>query len=518
MRDKKTKLRLLNGRYALKSCLFASELGYLYHARDTQHSSPTSPDLPVLVHFFPRQAINNADVPTIFKHLKITISTLNHPILPITDYGSSSNDNYFVMAAPDSWSIKVLPELPHIPSNLHKTAMVISRQLHKDGYISRGLTHQAFLVIPGGVKLLGTALIEQFQIIQPEKNLLPPPTAAHQKTRKKRMATLFGLTTLTGALLAGGHNFYVHQSQKEAISRVQLSLPTQAKTTAFLLDNPRLNSLSPTNPSLNYLDKPNAQPPQPNNNKVPTDKTLVLHNTSKSISPPHRVQPVIAPKFDKTITQSKTTLNNLKKIKPTILKKNNKTKEKEIVVASRPKKFQFAKAPAGAKLPEGFCDLSSIESCKPEKATKQLLPPPTNIPTEGIELKPVDKKVQLLMLPAETDGEITTPRLTANGLNSEQLESKAYAALSSGALGEKPGSGCIFYIRLLKRIDPQNPHIRRLARGVTSAYHTQARQKMKQQQKQESKRLLWIAERVIKEFNLTQMNQTHDMLKQRHLE
>lgn len=522
MRDRNKKLGLLNGRYALKGCLFASDLGYLYHARDTQHSSSTSSGLPVLVHFFPSQAINNADVSTIFKHLKTTISALNHPVLPVTDYGRGSNDSYFVMAAPDSWSIKVLPELPHIPSNLHKTAMVISSELYKGGHISRGLTPQAFLVIPGGLKLLGTALIEQFQAIQPEKNLLPLPTAAHQKARKKRITTLLGLTTLTGALLAGGHNFYVHQSQKEPISLKQLSLPTQAKTTAVLLDNPRLNSLTPTNPSLDYLDAPNPQPLQSNNSKVLIEKKLAVHNTSKSTSQPHIIQPVIAPKLVKTLTQSKTKLNDPKEMKPTTLKKTNNTKEKKIVVASRPKKFQFAKVPVGMELPKGFCDLGSPGSCKPETAkievTEQLLPASANIATENMGVKPVNKTVPLLMLPAVTDGKITTPRLTANGLNSEQLKNKAYAALRSGALGEKPGSGCIFYIRLLKRIDPQNPHIHRLARGVTSAYHTQARQKIKQQQKQESKRLLWIAERVIKEFNLTQMNQTHTMLKQRHSE
>ncbi|CAA6813550.1 MAG: Unknown protein, partial [uncultured Thiotrichaceae bacterium] len=389
------------------------------------------------------------------------------------------------------------------------------------GHISRGLTPQSFLAIPGELKLLGTALIAQFQIIQPEKNLLPPPTAAaHQRTRRKRMATLLGLTTLTGALLAGGHNFYVRQSPKEPASLVQLSLPIQAKTTAVLLDNPRLNSLTPRNSSLDYLDEPNQQ--QLNNNKVPAEKKLALHNTSKSLRQPHIVQPVIAPKLDKIITQSKTKSNNLKKMKSNTLEKTNKAKEKKIVVASGPKKFQFAKAPTGMELPDSFCNLGNIGSCKPEtakiKATEQLLPASTHTLAESLEVKPVNKEVQLLMLPVETNGKITTPRLTANGLNSEQLKNKAYAALSSGALGEKPGSGCIFYIRLLKRIDPQNPHIRRLARGVTSAYHTQARQKMKQQQKRESKRLLWIAERVIKEFNLTQMNQTHDMLKKRHSE
>lgn len=531
MIGKRAKSDLLNGRYLLKNCLFAGDLGYLYHAKDMQQGSEAFPGLSVLIHFFPAQAISYQQVPATFKHLQTTINSLNHPILPVTDYGWNGTESYFVMAAPDSWSVKVLPELQHstTPSSLHETAMTISSALRHSGHINRGLTSQAFLVIPGGLKLLGTALMKQFQAIQPEKDLLPPPSDNY-KNRKKMFVPL-SLTLATGALLAGGHNFYSQSThiQTTAISPVameeELVLPesqpwsTQDKAPASLLDSLPMSNLTQEAPAPYHL--PQAAAPAPENISDISD-----------------------------------------------------TKESKTAVAGKPKKFQFAKRPVDIELPEGFCDLSNSGSCQTEiaeatevKVTAPVSPVPASIPAEKIKSKPVRKEVQLDDIPAEKtenkpvkkevqvqltsisaeaiekpakkevqlvklpedipedineknplQTKITQPRLTANGLNSKQLKNKAYAALRSGDLGEQPDIGAIFYIRLLNRIDAQNPHIRRLARRVVLAYHAQARQQMKMQHKRKSRRSLWMAERVIKEFNLAKMKQTHALLKLRHSE
>lgn len=480
---KRAKPDLLNGRYVLKNCLFGNELGHLYHARDTQYSSPSSSGLPVLVHFLPSRAISYNDVPGTFERLKKTIGILNQPILPITGYGWNGTESYFVMAAPDSWSVKVLPELQHsTPSSLHQTAMIMSSELRKSGHISRGLTPQTFLVIPGELKLLGTALIKQFQAIQPEKDLLPPPYT--RRINKKTMVASLGLVVLTGALVAGNHAFYTQWNQAQAaainpgIMTEEAALPdtqflptqTQANTSATSLDIPYVNNLRP--PVLAPYRLAKTLPKLPA--QVPAEEKPVANNKERETRQPDTLQITTAPEPKKAMAKSKTKPSALKKVKSA--KKRKKAKKTRPALA---KKQQTAIPP--------------VAEVSPDKSDF----PDRNIVNQMITTK---------------------PRLTANGLNSEQLKNKAYAALSSGALGEKPNTGSIFYIRLLKRIDDKNPHIHRLARGVVSAYHTQARQKMKQQQKQESRRLLWVAGRVIKEFNLMQMNQAHTMLKQRQSE
>ncbi len=492
---KRAKKDLLNGRYALKNCLFANDLGHLYHARDTQHSSPTSFGSPVLIHFIPSQAISYNDVPTLFKRLQTIIKTLNHPILPVMDYGWNGTESYFVIAAPDSWSVKVLPELQSSAlSSLHKTAMTISGALHKSGHTSRRLPPQAFLVIPGGLKLLGTALIKQLQVIQPEKNLLPPPST--YRIDKKTVIASLGLTMLTGVLLAQGHDFYLKWqhiqtatvgpdvlSKEPVLPETQfLSVQTQAPATSTLLDSSWMGDLSLPTPTLYHLAQ---AAPQPNRDKVtaqplvqvPTEKKPVVSGNYKTPHQHGALQTMTASEPKKTVIQKTTKSSALKKVK------NAKQPRKD----TRGKKNQ------------------------PAVAEKQQTPIPLVAKAFPEKLASPDKNTANQMI-------TTKPRLTANGLNSEQLKNKAYAALSSGALDEKPDTGSIFYIRLLKRIDAKNPHIQRLARGVVLAYHAQVRQEIKQQQKQESKRLLWVAGRVIKEFNLTQMNQAHTMLKRRQSE
>jgi len=77
----------------------------------------------------------------------------------------------------------------------------------------------------------------------------------------------------------------------------------------------------------------------------------------------------------------------------------------EVDVADKPKKFQFAKPPAGMKLPDGFCDLSDpAASCKPEGNAVQAgvvdeaLPLPVDTPVETVANKP--KKFQFAKPPA----------------------------------------------------------------------------------------------------------------------
>ncbi len=63
----------------------------------------------------------------------------------------------------------------------------------------------------------------------------------------------------------------------------------------------------------------------------------------------------------------------------------------DVAPADKPKKFQFAKPPAGMELPEGFCDLSNPGSCKPEATAQETgttLPLPEDLPAEDVASKP----------------------------------------------------------------------------------------------------------------------------------
>ena len=107
------------------------------------------------------------------------------------------------------------------------------------------------------------------------------------------------------------------------------------------------------------------------------------------------------------------------------------------------------------------------------------------------------------------------PELTANGMNSNELVRRAYAAIQKGNLNEQPNVGATYYIRLLNRIDRRNPQIQRLAREVVYQYHQRSRSFMQQQDFEPASSSLWLAARVIKEFNLVKLNASQQVLERK---
>ncbi|MEZ5449278.1 MAG: hypothetical protein R3E89_09880 [Thiolinea sp.] len=97
-------------------------------------------------------------------------------------------------------------------------------------------------------------------------------------------------------------------------------------------------------------------------------------------------------------------------------------------------------------------------------------------------------------------------------MNSNELIRRAYAAIQAGHLTEQPNYGATYYIRLLNRIDRGNPQILRLAREVVYRYHQQARYQMQKERFEQASSTLWLAGRVIKEFNLVKLNPSQEVL------
>ncbi|MEZ5449328.1 MAG: hypothetical protein R3E89_10180 [Thiolinea sp.] len=150
-------------------------------------------------------------------------------------------------------------------------------------------------------------------------------------------------------------------------------------------------------------------------------------------------------------------------------------------------------------------------------------PPPLMVPGQnsvGARLDADAEKTKTGALQADGKTEARQPvidraRLTANGQTRDELISSAYAAIEAGKLGEEANLGAVYYIRLLKRIDRGNPQIRRLAREVATAYHVKAREAIHNKHQRAAEQLLWMAARIIKEFNLVTMNEPQQILEHR---
>ncbi|HPY42281.1 MAG TPA: hypothetical protein PLM98_17275, partial [Thiolinea sp.] len=102
--------------------------------------------------------------------------------------------------------------------------------------------------------------------------------------------------------------------------------------------------------------------------------------------------------------------------------------------------------------------------------------------------------------------------LTTNGMTSDELVKKAYQALQSNQLDEQANRGAIYFVRLLDKIDHGNPQVLRLARETSYQLHQQVRTALIQGDSEQASQKLWRAGRIIKEFNLVQLNPAQEIL------
>ncbi|MGB0847444.1 MAG: hypothetical protein ACPGSM_12010, partial [Thiolinea sp.] len=212
--------KLINGRYKLNACVFASDLGSVYLARDVRSAGQDSVIPDVLLHFLPNRTVGYTELPRLFVSLQERGADLDCALTPVIDYGWSGTVAYFVMSVPDSWSVNALPELQGTPSNLHRQAIQTTRDLMQQGVVNKGLVAQAFIVIPGGVYLLATALLEQFQQLQEDVALLPLQESA-AKDKPVKWLPLIGWAGLAGGVVAGGGYAYYVSQQQAVLARTE---------------------------------------------------------------------------------------------------------------------------------------------------------------------------------------------------------------------------------------------------------------------------------------------------------
>lgn len=472
----------LNDRYILKECLFSNELGQLYHARDTRHSAGMAPGADVLVHLFPDQAISYTQLANTFNRLQTMINASLYPVLPVLDYGWVGNSAYFVMVTTGSWSTKVLPGLRGEPGHLHRDAIQLTSKLLKEQVISRGLVPQAFLVIPGGLKVLGTVLTEQFQEIQLEMDLLPPDSC-HKKDRKVvPMALSFGI--LAGIAVAGSTYFY---QQPELINESVINTPEihSKPTPSTLASNPA----TAISPAIEILTA-----------GTPETEKLQKQSTAAGI-----IETKITPE-----KSAKTIISAFTQPEPTVQLPEVPTQATTIILMEDlPNSFPATEFPDKDQQAKNKGHIIAAPSEK--RLNTQLI----FADTIRDQSKTTGKKFDHQTASSNQDKKTDKENLTANSLNREQLIERAYAAIREGNLSEQTGAGSIYYIRLLKRTSPAHPQVRRLAREVVSAYHIKARTSIKLKQAREASQHLWIAGHIIEEFSLREINRSHLVLKQR---
>ncbi|MEZ5477543.1 MAG: hypothetical protein R3E95_08695 [Thiolinea sp.] len=108
--------QLVNGRYMLNECLFASELGTLYLASDTRSDANTAIHSDTLIHFLPHRLLTYSELPDVFRRLQQRVEPLDCPVLSVLDYGWSGTVAFIIMALPESWSVNVLPPCTASPA------------------------------------------------------------------------------------------------------------------------------------------------------------------------------------------------------------------------------------------------------------------------------------------------------------------------------------------------------------------------------------------------------------------
>lgn len=208
---------ILHKRYKVTERLFSNSLGELFLGRDIQ----TNVNQPLLIHYLPPQLLSDTALKQSVTSLQNLGKQAGTSVLKVLDCAWSDKDVFFVLQAPEAWSLTVLPALPAQPTKLHQRALETTQQLINQGLVTKGLDPSLFLVTPTGeLHLLGTAFLSELQELQNHSpNLLQP--LSKQPTAKKSRLLPLSLLAATGLVAASGWGIYqFNQSPKPVIAAI----------------------------------------------------------------------------------------------------------------------------------------------------------------------------------------------------------------------------------------------------------------------------------------------------------
>ncbi|MCB1638034.1 MAG: hypothetical protein KDI15_04245, partial [Thiothrix sp.] len=215
---------MMKGRYLLGECLFsAPDVGELYRARDS-----TRLQAEVLLQVFPARLLDYSAFRTAQAELRrktVLPAAIRH--LPLLDSYRDEQASVFVLQAPSSWAVNVLPALqPDRPTSLHARAATVSRTLQQQGIIRQPLGEHWFLVAPDGeLYLLGTALSARLLSCQP----MPVPLARRPHPAWRSWVVYAAILVSASAVLAGGIGLYHIWSTNRPLPARGLTFVTPAE-------------------------------------------------------------------------------------------------------------------------------------------------------------------------------------------------------------------------------------------------------------------------------------------------
>ncbi|WP_298613189.1 hypothetical protein [uncultured Thiothrix sp.] len=548
--------RLIGQRYLVQTELINNSTGTLYQARDMRASDTET--TPVLIHIFPTKALPSTPLKLMTERLQALSAQTDAAVLKVLDSGWINAEAYFVLTSPPSWSLSALPPMLGNPTRMHEQALRLNQRLSEQGLLSGYLPTSLFLVTAHGeVYLPSTALVPNLLSLTESPELL---LHAHLLPKRTSISALpwlgLGFISVVAASGAGLYyqNYVMTSNEMLRASHATLISPNQLLESVLATETPPTDKF---NNAASLADKPsielataksktppettppaqlepfplpvtaNAQPTLATTNSLPAlsdpepgDMRVALASEPKLKTSPEAAQlEAISSKTmpDKN-TQLALTAQEPTKTKPTSEKKAESKPESqaEFVEETDPAvNLPSPRNPLIQATKEQPAPNAQFTAPPARPAAVQLVPAPqpqpltANSPLLGA-VNPVSatSAVRIQAPTQERDPET----VTANGLTNEELVKKAYQALQAGHLDEQANRGAVYFIRLLDRIDHGNPQILRLARETSYQLHQQARTALLQGDSEQASQKLWRAGRIIKEFNLVQLNPAQELL------
>jgi len=509
--------RLLNNRYVLTKCLFSGPVGQVYLARAVR-AADRGISGEVLVHSIPSGMLEYTRLSSRFHFLRRCCDAMDDAeLLPVLDCGWLDGTACFVLRKPSAWSISLLAGRDAVGSRLHQQALLIAERLHERGLIPGADLHPNWFLVTseGELRVPGTVLLPELAAFAADAPQVSGPRPLRQ--RRHWVPLLMLLVSLGSMAMVAGWVWYRFGAGMEAMLFAGKPPPTAAAAdTQPLSGDSRIAEVSeagdtagrvvPEVPllagqagSVSLLER-----------EHPADQVLpAVPEAPAAPSAPHLVPPVSG-----IGSESGTLL-----LQPPVVPVSVEVADAGHAVMPAEAVFPpAASAEDRSAVPAAVERSTKVVSPTPAPVTASVEQPPKPVKADASP-EPVPKPApvsKVVPAPAEAvQPPVDVSRLRAAGMNRDQLIRKANEAIRQGRLGEYPGWGALYFIRLLRRIDPSHLQVRYLARDVATRYHDRARNQIRAGARKQAARSLWVAHQVIQEFNLVQLNPAQALLRRR---
>ncbi|HPE58757.1 MAG: hypothetical protein KDI15_08825 [Thiothrix sp.] len=491
--------RLLNNRYVLTKCLFSGPVGQIHLARVVR-AADRSINTEVLVHSIPPGVLDDTRLASRCRMLRQQGGRLEEQgLLPVLDCGWLEGCACFVLQKPRAWSFSLLNGRDHAGSRLHQQALLIGKRLHEQNLIPVADLHPNWFLVTaeGELRVPGTVLLSELTALAGEVLPEPRPRSPPLLRHLHGVSLLVLLASLGAMAMVVGWVLYRFDGR---LGPLLLPAPPSARVADPPLDSRRRVPAAQASHDTDASDVADSRLSVGQfGSAFLRDRMLPVREEFDPMpESAHSLDPLsAAPQLQGSVPADRTGATAVPELAGVALEDQDKVPVRPAVV----EKPSATVAGAGVPVrPPVVMPSRSSEPAKPEA-------PPESAAAPSQEVAPVATAA------AKPAGD--ADRLKAAGMNRDQLIRRANAAIRQGQLGEYPGQGAIYFIRLLRRIDPSNRQVRYLARNVATGHHDQARNQIHTGARKSAAHSLWMAHRVIQEFNLMPLNPVQALLEHR---